>query len=77
MALRKKVLGLAAIVFVATLSFGAIGINASASEPVETAKFEMVAGAQVRTTDPSGIRFLTDVNETYKTELAKTYSTET
>lgn len=77
MALRKKVLGLAAIAFVATLSFGAIGINASASEPVETAKFEMVAGAQVRTTDPSGIRFLTDVNETYKTELAKTYSTET
>ena len=76
MELRKKILGLATIAFVATLGFGVAGINASAEEPTVTAKFEMVENTQIRINDPSGIRFLTDVNETYKTELAKTYSTE-
>ena len=77
MELRKKVLGLTALAFATTLGFGVAGINASAAESTQTAKFEMVVGAQVRTADPAGIRFLTDVNEAYKTELAKTYSTET
>lgn len=77
MELRKKVLGLTALAFATTLGFGVAGISASAAESTQTAKFEMVVGAQVRTADPAGIRFLTDVNEAYKTELAKTYSTET
>lgn len=76
MELRKKVLGLTALAFATTLGFGVAGISASAAEPTQTAKFEMVAGAQVRTADPAGIRFLTDVNEAYKTELANTYSAE-
>lgn len=77
MELRKKVLGLTALAFATTLGFGVAGINASAAESTQTAKFEMVVGAQVRTADPAGIRFSTDVNEAYKTELAKRYSTET
>ena len=76
MELRKKVLGLTALAFATTLGFGVAGINASAAESTQTAKFEMVVGAQVRTADPAGIRFLTDVNEAYKTELANTYSAE-
>ena len=75
MELRKKVLGLATLAFAASLSVGSFVINANAAEgepATETASFAMVEGAQVRTEDPSGIRFATDVNEAYKTELAKT-----
>ena len=58
MELRKKVLGLTALAFATTLGFGVAEINASAAESTQTAKFEMVVGAQVRTADPAGIRFL-------------------
>ena len=76
--MRKKILGLASFAFVASLSVGAfvlkadmVSVNAS-----ETATFAMVEGAQVRTANPSGIRFVTDVNEAYKAELSATYPTE-
>ena len=77
MELKKKFLGLATLAFVASLSVGIAVTTASANEPVETAKFEMVGGAQVRTADPAGIRFVTDVNNLYKQQLQTQYPTDT
>ena len=76
--MRKKILGLAAFAFVASLSVGSFVLNTNnvSANTAETATFAMVTGAQVRTADPSGIRFVTDVNEAYKAELSATYPTE-
>ena len=74
--MRKKILALAAVAFVATLGFGAVAYNqanvAKAAEE-ETPVFAMVGGAQVRTTAPSGIRFVTKVNDAYKDQLYTQY----
>ena len=70
--MKKKILALAAVAFVATLGLGAVAYNqanvAKAAEE-ETPVFAMVAGAQVRTTDPSGIRFVTTANAAYQAQL--------
>ncbi len=77
--MRKKILALAAVAFVATLGFGAVAYNqanvAKAAEE-ETPVFAMVGGAQVRTTAPSGIRFVTKVNDAYKDQLYTQYPEE-
>lgn len=77
---RKKIIGIAAFAFAAALSLGTIALHTTATEVVadaETAKFEMQDGAQVRTADPAGIRFVTDANAAYKAQLAQTYATDT
>lgn len=76
--MRKKILSFAAIAFVASLGLGAFVCNnaTTVAAEEETAVFEMVGGAQVRTTDPSGIRFVTTANGAYKAGLEATYSTD-
>ena len=78
---RNKLLGLATLACMASVAFGIAVAPVSAQDGAqlvnETAKFEMQTGAQVRTADPAGIRFVTDVNAAYKEGLAKTYATDT
>ena len=73
--MRKKIFGLAVIACVMSFCAGTYFYNANA-EDTEEAKFA-VLGAEVRTEDPAGIRFVTEVNEAYKEELANTYATDT
>ena len=78
---RNKLLGLATMACLASFAFGMAVAPVSAQDGVqpvsETAKFEMQTGAQVRTADPAGIRFVTDVNDAYKAQLAESYPTAT
>lgn len=73
--MRKKILNFAAIAFVAALGLGAFVCNTNTARAAEeeTAVFKMVEGAQVRMSDPSGIRFVTEVNAKYQEELADKY----
>ena len=77
--MRKKILNFAAIAFVATLGLGAFVCNTNTARAAEeeTAVFKMVEGAQVRMSDPSGIRFVTEVNAKYQADLAAQYSMDT
>lgn len=74
--MRNKVLGLMAAAFVASLGVGALTCNEMiAANADEAPVFAMVEGAQVRTANPAGIRFVTDVNDAYKAALAESYPT--
>ena len=75
MKLRKNVLGLAILLCTVSLGFGIASANSIAEESSQEARFE-VLGAQVRIIEPSGIRFVTEVNAAYKAELTEKYSTE-
>ncbi len=55
------ILGLSALV---CLSCGVAAVSASASEPTSTTAFEMVSGASIRYSDPSGIRFKVKLGQT-------------
>ena len=77
--MKNKMLRFATLAFVASIGFGALALKANAGMPVadsatETASFAMETGAQVRTETPAGIRFITNVNATYKTALEDAYS---
>ena len=73
--MRKNSLAVAVFACAMSFGFGTLFYNANA-ETTEEAKFA-VLGAEVRTEAPSGIRFVTEVNEAYKAELAETYATDT
>ena len=74
--MRNKVLGLMAAAFVASLGVGALTCNEMIAVNADEAPvFAMVEGAQVRTANPAGIRFVTDVNDAYKAALAESYPT--
>ena len=77
--MRKKILNFAAIAFVAALGLGAFVCNTNTARAAEeeTAVFKMVEGAQVRMSEPSGIRFVTEVNAKYQEELAAQYPEDT
>ncbi len=72
---RKNAMKLTALAFVLSLSVGVVTTKAvvNATAQTETAAFEMVSGASVRTDAPTGIRFATTVNDAYKATLSEDY----
>ena len=69
---KKCVIGLLAATFALSLGIGVATVNTAMAEET-AATFEMVAGASVRTDNPSGIRFTTVVNDAYKATLSAEY----